>query len=76
MSDSIRTQTVIEGTRIGSFAMLMTVSFYLDLYWMIWTGMFPSLPLWSPHGAVMTLIVTAAALVLGGAYCLRMFNRT
>ncbi|MDP6690146.1 MAG: hypothetical protein QF384_11680 [Alphaproteobacteria bacterium] len=55
--------------------MLTSVSFYLDAYWMIWTGMFPSMPLWSPHGAVMTLIVGAAALVLGGAYCLKLFNR-
>ncbi len=55
--------------------MLTSVSFYLDAYWMIWTGMFPSMPLWSPHGAVMTLIVGAAALVLGGACCLKLFNR-
>ncbi len=38
--------------------------------------MFPSVPLWSPHGAVMTLIVSLVALVLGGKYIMELVNRT
>ena len=55
--------------------MLATISFYLSSYWLLWTSLFPSLPLWSPHGAVMALIVSSATVVLGGIYILKFVNR-
>jgi hypothetical protein len=55
--------------------MLATIFFYLDSYWLAWTGLFPSLPLWSPHGAVMALIISLATVVLGGIYILKFVNR-
>jgi len=56
--------------------MYSTFFFYLDSYWLAWANLFPSVPLWSPHGAVMALIVTLAALVLGGIFILNKLNRT
>jgi len=60
---------------MGVQIMLATIFFYLDSYWLAWTGLFPSLPLWSPHGAVMALIISLATVVLGGIYILKFVNR-
>jgi hypothetical protein len=56
--------------------MFSTLFLHLASYWLAWTNLFPSMPLWSPHGAVMTPIVAAAALVLGGKYLMAVVNRT
>ncbi len=55
--------------------MFSTLFFYLASYWLAWTNLFPSLPLWSPHGAVMTPIIAAAFLVLAGKYLMTFVNR-
>ena len=56
--------------------MLSTFFFYMDNYWLAWITLFPSIPLWSPHGAVMTLIVSLAFAVLAGIYFKRLVVRT
>ncbi len=56
--------------------MVSTIFFYMDTYWLAWITLFPSVPLWSPHGAVITPIVSLAALVLGGKYIMELVNRT
>ncbi len=55
--------------------MLASAGFLLDAYWTQWTGLFPSIPFWSPHGAVMSLILGAAFSVLAGKYVWRMLRR-
>ena len=44
--------------------MLSSASFMFDTYWLLWISLFPSVPFWSPHGALMTLIIAAAFFVL------------
>ena len=48
--------------------MLSSISFTFDIYWTLWITMFPSIPFWSPHGAVMTSILGAAICFLAGKY--------
>jgi hypothetical protein len=48
--------------------MLSSISFTFDIYWALWITMFPSIPFWSPHGAVMTPILGAAICFLAGKY--------
>jgi hypothetical protein len=45
-------------------------------YWLLWISLFPSVPFWSPHGALMTLIVVAAAIVLILKYFWNLLHRT
>ena len=56
--------------------MLATFFFHMANYWLAWTGLFPTVPLWSPHGAVMTLIMTLAVGVLAAIYFKRLVART
>ncbi len=56
--------------------MLSSINFMFDTYWTLWITLFPTVPFWSPHGAVMTLIAAAALSVLSGKYCWEMFKRT
>lgn len=56
--------------------MLSSISFMFDTYWTIWSSLFPYLPFWSPHGAVMTPIIAAAVGVLAGKFCWHVFRRT
>ncbi len=56
--------------------MLSSINFMFDTYWTLWTTLFPSVPFWSPHGAVMTLIAAAAIGVLALKYCWTVFSRT
>ena len=56
--------------------MLSSISFTLNTYWIVWTTMFPSIPLWSPHGAIVTPIVFAALCFLSGKYSWSIFRRT
>jgi len=56
--------------------MFSTFFFYMDTYWLAWTTLFPSIPLWSPHGAVMTLIMSISLGVLAGIYIKRLVART
>ena len=51
-----------------SVAMLSSISFTFDTYWTLWITMFPSIPFWSPHDAVMTPILGAAICFLEGKY--------
>jgi hypothetical protein len=55
--------------------MLSSASFLLNAYWTQWITLFPSIPFWSPHGAVMTPIFAAALCVLAGKYCWRLLRR-
>jgi hypothetical protein len=59
-----------------SAAMLSSISFTFDIYWTVWITMFPDIPFWSPHGAVMTPILAAAVCFLAGKYSWDMFRRT
>ncbi len=56
--------------------MLSSISFMFDTYWTLWMTLFPSIPFWSPHGAVMTLIAAAAFSFLAGKFCWDVFRRT
>jgi len=56
--------------------MLSSISFTFDIYWTVWITMFPDIPFWSPHGAVMTPILAAAVCFLAGKYSWDMFRRT
>jgi hypothetical protein len=57
-------------------AMLTSISFTIDTYWTVWITMFPSVPFWSPHGAVITPIIFAALCVLAGKYSWDLLRRT
>ena len=46
--------------------MLSSISFLFDTYWALGMTLFPSIPFWSPHSAVMTLIAVAAVSFLAG----------
>ena len=56
--------------------MFTTIHFTLILYWTIWISMYPSVPYWNPHGAVMAPIVAAAISFLMGKYLVDLANRT
>ncbi|MBT3536761.1 MAG: hypothetical protein HN478_22965 [Rhodospirillaceae bacterium] len=56
--------------------MLTSISFTIDTYWTVWITMFPSVPFWSPHGAVITPIIFAALCVLAGKYSWDLLRRT
>ncbi len=56
--------------------MLSSASFMFGTYWLLWTTLFPSIPFWSPHGAVMTLILAAALFVLIVKYFWKILRRT
>ncbi|MDP6345466.1 MAG: hypothetical protein QF578_04020 [Alphaproteobacteria bacterium] len=55
--------------------MLVPFFNHLELYWIAWINLFPSIPLWAPHGAAMTLIVGCAAAVLAGKYLWNLSQR-
>ena len=55
---------------------LPSISFTIDTYWTVWITMFPSVPFWSPHGAVITPIIFAALCVLAGKYSWDLLRRT
>ena len=58
-----------------SVAMLSSNSFTFDTYWTLWITIFPSIPFWSPHGAVMTPVLGAAICFLAGKYSWDLFRR-
>ena len=56
--------------------MLPSINFMFDTYWTLWVSLFPDVPLWSPHGAVMTLIIAPALAILAGVYGWTILQRT
>ncbi len=55
--------------------MLSSIAFTFETYWMVWTTMFPNIPFWSPHGAIITPILLAALCALMGKQAWHLWRR-
>ncbi len=56
--------------------MLSSASFMFGTYWLLWISLFPSIPFWRPHGAIMALIFAAAVSFLILKYFWKVLHRT